>query len=206
TTAPAATGTTGRPPSSAAPAMALDGVTFAYPGREGHPALRDLSFTVPEFSRTALVGPSGAGKSTVLSLISRMYDADRGAVRLLGRDVADMPLKEVRDLIGQVEQESPVLAGPLRSNPVYARPDATDAEIADVLERTNLTAFAESLPDGLDTEVGDGGILVSGGQRQRIAIARMLLKRPRILLLDEVTSQMDAENERLLNATLKEAA
>ncbi|MFF8584322.1 ABC transporter ATP-binding protein [Streptomyces althioticus] len=205
-TAPAATGTTGGPSSSAAPAMALDGVIFAYPGREGHPALRDLSFTVPEFSRTALVGPSGAGKSTVLSLVSRMYDADRGAVRLLGRDVTDMPLKEVRDLIGHVEQESPVLAGTLRSNLVYARPDATDAEIADVLERTNLTAFAASLPDGLDTEVGDGGILVSGGQRQRIAIARMLLKRPRILLLDEVTSQMDAENERLLNATLKEAA
>ncbi|GAA5203240.1 ABC transporter ATP-binding protein [Streptomyces thinghirensis] len=191
---------------SAVPAISLHGVTFAYPGREDHPALRDLTFAVPEFSRTALVGPSGAGKSTVLSLIGRMYDADAGTVSLLGRDVAGMPLKEVRDLIGHVEQESPVLAGTLRSNLVYARPGASDAEVADVLDRTNLTGFVDSLPHGLDTEVGDGGVLVSGGQRQRIAIARMLLKRPRILLLDEVTSQMDAENERLLNATLKEAA
>ncbi|NJP52671.1 ABC transporter ATP-binding protein [Streptomyces sp. SBST2-5] len=186
--------------------ISLHGVTFAYPGRDDRPTLRDLGFEVPELSRTALVGPSGAGKSTVLSLIGRMYDADRGAVRLLGRDVTRMPLKEVRDLIGHVEQESPVMAGTLRSNLTYAHPDATDAEIAEVLARTNLTEFADSLPQGLETEVGDGGILVSGGQRQRIAIARMLLKRPRILLLDEVTSQMDAENERLLNETLKEAA
>ncbi len=207
TATPAPAGTTAPFLHPSAPAaISLHDVTFAYPGREEHPALRDVTFSVPEFSRAALVGPSGAGKSTVLSLIGRMYDADRGAVRLFGRDVADTPLREVRDLIGHVEQESPVLAGTLRSNLVYARPDASDAEIAEVLERTNLTEFVGSLPRGLETEVGDGGVLVSGGQRQRIAIARMLLKRPRILLLDEVTSQMDAENERLLNATLKEAA
>ncbi|MFJ1731188.1 ABC transporter ATP-binding protein [Streptomyces sp. NPDC088254] len=187
-------------------AVSVRAVRFGYPSRSGVPALEELDFEVPEFSRTALVGPSGAGKSTVLSLIGRLYDPAAGSVRLFGRDIGDMPLNELRGMIGHVEQESPVLAGTLRSNLVYARPDASDEQLADVLRKTNLTDFVDSLPEGLETDVGDGGVLLSGGQRQRVAIARMLLKEPRVLLLDEVTSQMDAENEHLLQQTLREAA
>ncbi|MFI6049736.1 ABC transporter ATP-binding protein [Streptomyces violascens] len=193
-------------PDPAAPAVALSGVGFAYPSRGGVPALDGLDFEVPALSRTALVGPSGAGKSTVLSLIGRLYDPQAGSVRLFGRDIAGLPLNELRAMIGHVEQESPVLAGTLRSNLVYARPDATDEQVAEVLRKTNLVDFVDSLPAGLDTEVGDGGVLLSGGQRQRVAIARMLLKEPKVLLLDEVTSQMDAENEHLLQETLRAAA
>lgn len=188
------------------PAVSLKAVGFGYPSRAGVSALDGLDFDVPELSRTALVGPSGAGKSTVLALIGRLYDPDTGTVRLFGRDVGDLPLNELRGMIGYVEQESPVLAGTLRSNLIYACPDASEEQLADVLRKTNLTDFVDSLPDGLETDVGDGGVLLSGGQRQRVAIARMLMKEPRLLLLDEVTSQMDAENEFLLQRTLREAA
>uniref|UniRef100_A0AAU2JPY4 ABC transporter ATP-binding protein/permease n=1 Tax=Streptomyces sp. NBC_00049 TaxID=2903617 RepID=A0AAU2JPY4_9ACTN len=193
-----------RPPDT--PAVSLRAVGFCYPSRKGVPALDGLEFDAPEFSRTALVGPSGAGKSTVLALLGRLYDPDAGTVRLFGRDIDGIPLNELRGMIGHVEQESPVLAGTLRSNLLYACPDASDDQLAAVLRKTNLTDFVASLPDGLETDVGDGGVLLSGGQRQRVAIARMLLKEPRVLLLDEVTSQMDAENEHLLQRTLREAA
>ncbi len=189
-----------------APAVELREVDFAYPGRDGSPALRRVSLEVPEGGRVALVGPSGAGKSTVLALIGRIYRPESGTLRLFGRDAADLSLEALRALIGHVEQEAPVMAGTLRSNLVYARPDVSERRIKEVLDRTNLAGFVDSLPEGLDTQVGDGGVLLSGGQRQRVAIARMLLKEPRLLLLDEVTSQMDGENERLLNATLREAA
>ncbi|WP_455354541.1 ABC transporter ATP-binding protein [Streptomyces sp. SYSU K217416] len=187
-------------------AVVLRGVGFGYPDRGGPPALAGLDFEVPQLSRTAIVGPSGAGKSTVLALIGRLYDAGHGSVRLFGRDVRHLPLNELRAMIGHVEQESPVLAGTLRSNLVYARPDASPDEVEEVLRTTNLTEFVAGLPDGLDTEVGDGGVLLSGGERQRVAIARMLLKKPRVLLLDEVTSHMDARNEQLLARTLRDAA
>ncbi|CAM5490001.1 ABC transporter ATP-binding protein [Streptomyces xanthochromogenes] len=199
----------GAPPATPppdAPAVALREVGFAYPSRGGAPALDGLDFAVPALSRTAIVGPSGAGKSTVLALIGRLYDPEAGSIRLFGQDIRELPLNELRAVIGHVEQESPVLAGTLRSNLVYARPDASETQVAEVLRQTNLTDFVRALPDGLDTDVGDGGVLLSGGQRQRIAIARMLLKEPKVLLLDEVTSQMDAENEHLLQETLRAAA
>ncbi|MFK0257575.1 ABC transporter ATP-binding protein [Streptomyces sp. NPDC090445] len=189
-----------------APAVVVRAVGFAYPSRPGVPALEHMEFEVPRLSRTALVGPSGAGKSSVLALIGRLYDPDSGAIELFGRDVRDLPINELRGMIGHVEQDAPVLAGTLRSNLTYACPDASAEQLADVLRKTNLADFVDALPDGLETDVGDGGVLLSGGQRQRVAIARMLLKRPEVLLLDEVTSQMDAENEHLLQETLREAA
>jgi ATP-binding cassette subfamily B protein/ATP-binding cassette subfamily C protein len=187
-------------PRSEAPAVRFDTVTFGYgPGRR---VLRDVSFEVQRFSRTALVGPSGAGKSTVFALLERFYEADSGAVLLDGVDVRAVPLNELRNIVGYVEQDSPVMAGSVRSNLLYANPGASEEELEEVLDLASLRPFVERLPRGLETEVGDGGVMLSGGERQRVAIARVLLLRPRLLLLDEVTSQLDAANELALRETL----
>ncbi len=188
----------------AAPAARLDRVCFGYgPGR---PVLEGVSFEIPGPGLTALVGRSGAGKSTVFALLSRFYDADSGSVRVGGTDVRRLPLGELRARVAYVEQDAPVLAGTVRQNLLYANPEASDDELEEVLDLASLRAFTEKLPDGLDTEVGDGGTLLSGGERQRIALARMLLRRPRLLLLDEVTSQLDAGNEQALKETVREVA
>ena len=187
-----------------APVARLERVRFGYgPGR---PVLEDVSFEIPGPGLNALVCPSGAGKSTVFALLSRFYDADSGSVRVGGTDVRHLPLGELRTRVAYVEQDAPVLAGTVRQNLLYANPDASDDELEGVLDLANLRAFAGKLPDGLDTEVGDGGTLLSGGERQRIALARMLLRRPRLLLLDEVTSQLDAGNERALKETIREVS
>lgn len=192
------------PGALAVPVARLDRVRFGYgPDR---PVLEDVSFEIPGPGLTALVGPSGAGKSTVFALLSRFYDADSGSVQVGGTDVRHLPLGELRARVAYVEQDAPVLAGTVRQNLLYANPDASDDALEGVLDLANLRAFAEKLPDGLDTEVGDGGTLLSGGERQRIALARMLLRRPRMLLLDEVTSQLDAENERALKETVREVS
>lgn len=188
-------------PPAGAPVARLDRVCFGYgPGR---PVLEDVSFEIPDPGLTALVGPSGSGKSTVFALLSRFYDAGSGGVSVGGTDVRHLPLDELRARVAYVEQDTPVLAGTVRQNLLYANPVATDEELEGVLDLANLCAFVEKLPEGLDTEVGDGGTLLSGGERQRIALARMLLCRPRLLLLDEVTSQLDAENERALKETVR---
>ncbi len=188
----------------AAPVARLEGVRFGYgPDR---PVLEDVSFEILGPGLTALVGPSGAGKSTVFALLSRFYDADSGSVRVGGTDVRRLPLGELRARVAYVEQDAPVLAGTVRQNLLYANPEASDDELEEVLDLASLRAFTEKLPDGLDTEVGDGGTLLSGGERQRIALARMLLRRPRLLLLDEVTSQLDAGNEQALKETVREVA
>lgn len=187
-----------------APVARLDHVSFGYaPGR---PVLEDVSFEVPGPGLTALVGPSGAGKSTVFSLLVRFYEADSGAVELDGTDVRDLPLNDLRGRVAYVQQDAPVLAGTVRRNLLYANPGATKGELAEAIDQTNLRPFVEGLPEGLDTEVGDGGVLLSGGERQRIALARMLLCKPRLLLLDEVTSQLDAANERALKETIHRAS
>jgi ABC-type multidrug transport system fused ATPase/permease subunit len=182
------------------PAVRFEDVSFAY--EPGRPVLRGATFEVPEVGLTALVGPSGAGKSTTFALLERFYEPDGGRIFLDGLDVRELPLGELRGRIGYVQQDSPVLAGTLRGNLLYAEPGASEGDLWEVLRLTNLAGFVEGLPKGLDTEVGDGGVLLSGGERQRVAIARTLLLRPRVLLLDEVTSQLDARNERALRDTI----
>jgi ABC-type multidrug transport system fused ATPase/permease subunit len=186
------------------PAVVFDRVGFAYPG--GEQVLHDVSFVVPWGTRTALVGPSGAGKSTVLALIERFYEIDGGTVRVGGTDIRDLPRDALRRRLGYVEQEAPVLAGTLRDNLLLTVPDATDEQLLAVLGQVNLDGLVTRTPDGLDVQVGEGGVLLSGGERQRLAIARTLLARSPILLLDEPTSNLDARNESALRTAIAAAA
>ncbi|WP_335941512.1 ABC transporter ATP-binding protein [Streptomyces sp. PTD5-9] len=179
----------------------FDRVTFAYSGQPA-PAVREVSFSLPPVGVTAVVGPSGAGKTTLFQLIERFYDPDQGTVRIAGRDTAAMPLTELRGRIGLVEQEAPLMRGTVRENLVYAQPDATPDEIDEALRAAHLTEVIAALPDGMDTELGEGGHGLSGGQRQRLAIARALLTRPEVLLLDEATSNLDSDSETELRNAL----
>jgi ABC-type multidrug transport system fused ATPase/permease subunit len=191
-------------PPAGAPLLELDDVSFAYP--DGTPVLRGVSLQVPAGSRIALVGPSGAGKSTILALIEGFYPVGSGAVRWAGTDVRELPRAALRARLGYVEQEAPVLAGTVRDNLLLTRPDATDPELWAVLADVGLTEVVRRSPRGLDVLVGDEGVLLSGGERQRLAIARSLLARPELLLLDEPTASLDARNEGLLRETLAAAA
>lgn len=187
-----------------APAIEFDRVSFAYP--EGEPVLHEISFTVASGTRTALVGPSGAGKSTLLALVERFYEATAGTIRVNGVDVRDQPRRELRGQLGYVEQEAPVLAGTIRDNLLLAAPGVDEAQLLAVLATVNLSDLAERAPEGLDAEVGEGGVLLSGGERQRLAIARTLLAGAPILLLDEPTSNLDARNEHALRLAVNAAA
>jgi ATP-binding cassette subfamily B protein len=155
---------------------------------------------------TAIVGPSGAGKSTIFALLERYYEPQSGTIAVDGRDIRDWPLPELRAAIAYVEQEAPVLAGTLRENLCLATPDATDDDLRAVFILTRLDDLLERLPDGLDTPIGHRGTTLSGGERQRIAIARALLRRPRVFLLDEATSQLDAINELALRGLIEAVA
>jgi ABC-type multidrug transport system fused ATPase/permease subunit len=179
-------------------------VHFGYP--DGTAVLHGVSFTVPAGTRCALVGPSGAGKSTVLALVERFHDVDAGAVLVDGTDVRSWQRAELRAGLGYVEQEAPVLAGSLRDNLLLAAPAASDDEVAAVLAAVNLTGIGARAPAGLDAPAGDGGVLLSGGERQRLAIARSLLARPRLLLLDEPTASLDARNEQALRQAVEAVA
>ncbi|MET8842229.1 ABC transporter ATP-binding protein [Streptomyces rubiginosohelvolus] len=180
-------------------------VSFGY-GDERAPAHQGVTFDVPPGGMVALVGPSGAGKSTVFSLLERFYDHEAGTITVGGRDIRDWPLAELRGSLAYVEQDAPVLAGTLRENLLFAAPDADEQELAAAVTRTRLDALVDRLPEGLDTSVGHRGVTLSGGERQRIAIARALLRHPRLLLLDEVTSQLDAVNEQALRDVILELA
>jgi ATP-binding cassette subfamily B protein len=186
------------------PLLALEDVRFGYP--DGTEVLRGVSLTVPVGSRVALVGPSGAGKSTVLALIEGFYPLSGGAIRWAGTDVRELPRAALRARLGYVEQEAPVLAGTVRDNLLLAAPSATETELWAVLADVGLTAVVQRSPRGLDVPVGDDGVLLSGGERQRLAIARSLLARPALLLLDEPTASLDARNEGLLRDTLAAAS
>jgi ATP-binding cassette subfamily B protein len=186
------------------PVLELDDVSFGYP--DGTEVLRGVSLSVPAGKRVALVGPSGAGKSTILALIEGFYPVTSGVVRWAGVDVRDLPRAAVRARLGYVEQEAPVLAGSVRDNLLLAAPGASDPELWAVLADVGLTAVVQRSPRGLDVPVGDDGVLLSGGERQRLAIARSLLARPALLLLDEPTASLDARNEQLLRETLAAAS
>ncbi|MFJ6489034.1 ABC transporter ATP-binding protein [Streptomyces californicus] len=185
--------------------VAFQDVVFGY-GDEHAPAHQGVTFDVPAGGMVALVGPSGAGKSTVFSLLERFYDHDGGTISVAGRDIRDWPLAELRGALAYVEQDAPVLAGTLRENLLFAAPEADEEALASAVARTRLDALVARLPEGLDTAVGHRGVTLSGGERQRIAIARALLRRPRLLLLDEVTSQLDAVNEQALRDVILELA
>ena len=206
---PAAEGTSvAAPPSGPGPAsVAFAGVWFRYRSPEDSSWVhRGLSFELPPGGMTAIVGPSGTGKSTIFALLERYYEPLSGTIAVDGRDIRDWPLPELRAAIGYVEQDAPILAGTLRENLSLAAPGASEEDLRAALTLTGLDDLLEQLPSELDTPVGHRGTTLSGGQRQRIAIARALLRRPRILLLDEATSQLDAVNEAALRALMEAVA
>jgi ATP-binding cassette subfamily B protein len=167
--------------------------------------LFDISFVARPGELVALVGPSGAGKTTISHLIPRLYDVREGAVRINGIDVRDATLASIQDAVGVVTQDGHLFHDTLRSNLRYARPDATDAELVDALRAAQILPMVEALPDGLDTLVGDRGYRLSGGEKQRIAIARLLLKAPDIVVLDEATAHLDSESEVAVQIALRTA-
>jgi ATP-binding cassette, subfamily B, bacterial len=190
----------------------FDRVSFSYPtadeislaslesvaSLDQHPSgevLHDVSFGVSAGQTVALVGRSGGGKTTITHLIARLYDATSGTVSVAGTDVKKLKLDSLRATVGYVTQDAHMFHDTIRDNLRYARPDATDAELWEALEAAQLNALVESLPDGLDTVVGERGYRLSGGERQRLAIARLLLKAPPIVVLDEATAHLDSESE-----------
>ncbi len=178
-------------------------VTFAY-GPDLPTVLHDVSFRIAPGEVVALVGPSGAGKTTVASLITRFWDVPNGTVTLDGIDIRRLSLLDLRGAVGLVPQEPALFSGTVRDNIAYARPDASDADVIAAAQAAHAWEFIERLHDGLETRVGERGVKLSGGQRQRIAIARVFLKDPAVVLLDEATSSLDSESERLVNSAMEE--
>jgi ABC-type multidrug transport system fused ATPase/permease subunit len=185
-----------------AAAVSFDDVHFAYPGRPDHAVLQGLDLALSGGERVALVGPSGTGKSTVAQLLLRFYDPQTGAIRIDGQDLRSVDQSSLRAKVGVVFQDNVLIRGSLASNLRLANPDASDAELQATLEAAHAWEFVSRWPEGLETHVGDRGMLLSGGQRQRLAVARVMLKNPPIIVLDEATSALDAESERLVSAAL----
>ncbi|TCO53599.1 ABC-type multidrug transport system fused ATPase/permease subunit [Actinocrispum wychmicini] len=199
--------------------VSFDDVRFGYPAaakvslasledvasldqRGGQEVLHGISFTAEPGQMVALVGSSGAGKSTIASLVPRLYDVDSGAIRLSGVDVRDLTFDSIRDTVGVVTQDGHLFHDTIRANVAYARPEAGEAEIVEALERARLSDLIATLPDGLDTVVGERGYRLSGGERQRLTIARLLLANQRVVILDEATAHLDSESEAAVQEAL----
>lgn len=193
-----------RPDALPAPArveeIRFDDVGFEY--RTGRPVIEDFSVAVPGGSVVALVGRSGAGKTTITDLVARFHDPTKGRITLNGTDLRDFRLRTYRDLLAIVQQDVFLFDGSVRDNIAYGRHDASEAEVEDAARRANAHEFIDKLPEGYDTYVGERGVKLSGGQQQRLAIARAILSRPQILILDEATSNLDTESEQLIQASM----
>lgn len=184
--------------------ISFDHVDFSYD--ENSPVLKDISFTIPAGKHYSLAGPSGSGKTTICSLIPRFYEAVKGSVRIDGQDVKDLTLESLRNVIGVVSQDVYLFDGTIADNIRYGKWDATDEEVMEAAAKANLSDLIESLPDGLETRVGEHGARLSGGQKQRISIARVFLKDPKIVILDEATSALDNESEYHVQQSLAKLA
>jgi ATP-binding cassette, subfamily B, bacterial len=212
------------PANGTAPDVEFDRVSFRYPAAsevslpslesialpvpergENAWALREVSFRAPPGKLTALVGPSGAGKTTITHLVPRLYDPVSGIVRIGGHDVRDATLGSLRDTVGVVTQDAHLFHETIRANLLYARPEATEQELVEACEAARIWDLISALPDGLDTIAGDRGYRFSGGEKQRIALARLLLKSPSIVVLDEATAHLDSESEAAIQRALKNA-
>nr|WP_306420199.1 ABC transporter ATP-binding protein [Streptomyces javensis] len=211
-------------PRDGAPEIVFDGVSFSYPAAadvslaslesialprsertRNDWTLRELSFRLPAGKLTALVGPSGAGKTTITHLVPRLYDPGEGTVSIDGHDLRDLTLESLYDTIGVVTQDAYLFHATIGDNLRYARPEATEQEMIDACKAAQIWGLIESLPDGFDTVVGDRGYRLSGGEKQRIAMARLLLKAPPVVVLDEATAHLDSESEAALQRALETA-
>jgi len=193
----------GQAPSERAKGLvAFQDVQFAYPSRPDVEVLQGVDFTAKAGQRIALVGPSGAGKSTVISLLLRFFDPSEGSVKLDGKDLRDYPISWLRKQMALVPQDVMLFGGSIRENIAYGSPGADEAAIIKAAQRANAHDFIEGFPEGYDTLVGERGMKLSGGQKQRIAIARAILADPAVLILDEATSSLDSESERLVQEAL----
>jgi ATP-binding cassette subfamily B protein len=182
--------------------VTIENVTFRYPSRPDHPALQDFKLAVAPGETVALVGPSGAGKTTVFQLLLRFYDPDTGRLTLDGVDLRELDPNDLRAHIGLVPQEPVVFSADAWENIRYGRPDASDDDVRAAAEAASAADFLDALPEGFATFLGEKGVRLSGGQRQRIAIARAILRDPKVLILDEATSALDAESERAVQTAL----
>jgi ATP-binding cassette subfamily B protein len=195
------------PTASEVSLASLESIALKRPERTDAAAgvLHDVSFTAPAGKLTALVGPSGAGKTTITQLVARMYDPNDGAIRVGGHDIRDVTLDSLHSVVGVVTQDAHLFHDTIRANLLYARPGATERDLAEACKAAQIWDLIAVLPDGLDTVVGDRGYRLSGGEKQRVALARLLLKAPSIVVLDEATAHLDSESEYAVQQALSVA-